>query len=621
MKYIILCGGMGKRNNNYSLPKPLNFINGKHLIEYIIEKIPSNELYIIYNTYLDTFNFKEIVINKFKNKKIIFSCVDYYTRGPVETALVGVKELNINNDENILFIDNDNIHKFPLTNKNYEHNFIYYSIDYTKTNYSFIKISNNNIINIEEKKKISDNYCCGLYGFINISTFIKLAENLLTINLKTNNEFYFSLLYKQIIQNNERVIPILIEKTKHIGTYNEITDDIMEFKKLRICFDLDNTLVTYPTIPNDYSTVRPIQKNIDLLNRLKKQGHEIIIYTARRMQTHNSNIGKVVKDIAMTTFKTLEEFNIIYDEIIFGKPIADIYIDDRAINPYVNNISYFGIFYNDDEFIMNKIDNNKYNKITKVNNNIIKTGLTKYSKGELYYYQNIPKGLSKYYTKLLNYKIIEDKIELYLEYIDGIPLYYLYKNTLLATKHIDDLFDILNNLHTFDYPITINNNMVRANYFYKLKDRFNNVDYNFTDAEYIYNDILLNLEKNYKSETVPIIHGDFWFSNILLTYNDEYKLIDMRGSVYNELSLNGDKYYDYGKLYQSILGYDLILNNNTINYEYIATIKNYFIEKCKSINLDIEYLRWVTKALIFGTFVFLDSTKNKDKLWDLIKSI
>ena len=85
---------MGKRNNNYSLPKPLNFINGKHLIEYIIEKIPSNELYIIYNTYLDTFNFKEIVINKFKNKKIIFSCVDYYTRGPVETALVGVKELN-----------------------------------------------------------------------------------------------------------------------------------------------------------------------------------------------------------------------------------------------------------------------------------------------------------------------------------------------------------------------------------------------------------------------------------------------------------------------------------------------------------------------------------------------
>ena len=210
---------------------------------------------------------------------------------------------------------------------------------------------------------------------------------------------------------------------------------------------------------------------------------------------------------------------------------------------------------------------------------------------------------------------------MHLEYIDGIPLYYLYKNTLLTTKHIDDLFDILNNLHTFDYPITINNNMVRANYFYKLKDRFNNIDYNFTDAENIYNDILLNLEKNYQSETVSIIHGDFWFSNILLTYNDEYKLIDMRGSVYNELSLNGDKYYDYGKLYQSILGYDLILNNNTINYEYIATIKNYFIEKCKSINLDIEYLRWVTKALIFGTFVFLDSTKNKDKLWDLIKSI
>ena len=25
MKYVLLCGGVGKRTNNYSLPKPLNY--------------------------------------------------------------------------------------------------------------------------------------------------------------------------------------------------------------------------------------------------------------------------------------------------------------------------------------------------------------------------------------------------------------------------------------------------------------------------------------------------------------------------------------------------------------------------------------------------------------------
>jgi hypothetical protein len=61
------------------------------------------------------------------------------------------------------------------------------------------------------------------------------------------------------------------------------------------------------------------------------------------MKTHKNNIGKVIKDIALVTIQTLERFNIEYDELIFGKPIADIYIDDKALNPYINNISYFGI--------------------------------------------------------------------------------------------------------------------------------------------------------------------------------------------------------------------------------------------------------------------------------------
>jgi hydroxymethylglutaryl-CoA reductase len=70
-----------------------------------------------------------------------------------------------------------------------------------------------------------------------------------------------------------------------------------------------------------------------------------------------------------------------------------------------------------------------------------------------------------------------------------------------------------------------------------------------------------------------MIHGDFWFSNILLDYQDQYRLIDMRGQLDGVLTMNGDKYYDYGKMYQSILGYDLVLNGNELNIEYLEKMK------------------------------------------------
>ena len=387
MKYILLSGGIGNRYYNYSLPKPLNYINGIHMIEIIIENIPVDIIYIIYNILLDQYNFQEIIINKFKTKIFYFSPIDYLTRGAVETAYVGIQNFNLNDDDNILFLDNDNLHCLDNINKKFESNFIGYSIDKTdKTNYSFIEIDNDKIINIEEKNKISDFFCCGLYGFVNKQTFIKYALIYLNNNDKTNNEFYFSNLYKLILKY-ETVLPIYINKTNHIGSLIELKNNniILPKKKLRICFDLDNTLVTFPTVINDYLTVKPIIKNINLLKMFKEDGHEIIIHTARRMVTHNNNIGKVIKDIALITINTLEKFNIEYDELIFGKPIADIYIDDKSMNPYLNSISSFGFLIDEDEYLYNKINTNKYNTINYNNNKVIKKGPIQFIKGELYY--------------------------------------------------------------------------------------------------------------------------------------------------------------------------------------------------------------------------------------------
>ena len=97
----------------------------------------------------------------------------------------------------------------------------------------------------------------------------------------------------------------------------------------------------------------------------------------------------------------------------------------------------------------------------------------------------------------------------------------------------------------------------------------------------------------------------------------------MKGQVDGILTLNGDKYYDYGKLYQSIIGYDLVLNGFELNNEYINEMNTFFLQLCTENGLNINYLKYVTKSLIFGTFHFIsdENIKNKNAIWDLLKTI
>lgn len=100
---------------------------------------------------------------------------------------------------------------------------------------------------------------------------------------------------------------------------------------MRICIDLDGVICTLREGTQSYSDVLPLSGSKAFLEKLKKEGHYVIIYTARHMKTTNSNLGLVVSRIGALTLDWLELHQIPYDEIYFGKPWADIYIDDNAI--------------------------------------------------------------------------------------------------------------------------------------------------------------------------------------------------------------------------------------------------------------------------------------------------
>lgn len=103
-----------------------------------------------------------------------------------------------------------------------------------------------------------------------------------------------------------------------------------ERKKLRICIDLDGTICSIKKENETYADVKVLTGAKAFIDELKKEGHTIIIHTARNMQTQGHNVGRVMKNIGKITLDWLDKNEIQYDEIFFGKPNADITIDDRV---------------------------------------------------------------------------------------------------------------------------------------------------------------------------------------------------------------------------------------------------------------------------------------------------
>jgi capsule biosynthesis phosphatase len=110
-------------------------------------------------------------------------------------------------------------------------------------------------------------------------------------------------------------------------TYFCADKDIIQ---MRICIDLDGVICEIKQTGQTYAEVLPKPLAIEKIKSLKASGHYIIINTARHMNTTGSNLGLINAKITGITLEWLERHGIPYDEIYFGKPWAQVYIDDNA---------------------------------------------------------------------------------------------------------------------------------------------------------------------------------------------------------------------------------------------------------------------------------------------------
>jgi capsule biosynthesis phosphatase len=614
MIITILLGGIGQRfkDNGYTYPKALIKANGEPILFKLLNSIRnynfnSNDKIIIPYNYKEYCNYNlEHLLNKEYPELNFYFIKIYNSIGPYDTFYKAFNKLKLN-DCPMLILDCDNHYTFNIINKWNKDNQIFSFIDkQSKPLYSYIRTENNNVIDIKEKEKISDIANTGAYGFLSWKSLINKE-----INMKSS----IAQVIGEMIKSDIRFEFKIIEKEDYIclGTPIQLMDYCNKVKseKKRFVFDLDNTLVSYPTIQGDYTSVEPIQRNINYLNYLYDNGHYIIIHTARRMKTHNGNIGSIIKDIGQITFDTLNKYKIKYHELLFGKPYADFYIDDNAINGN-NDIS------KDIGFYINDIECRDFHDIKKTNETYIKTGKNLFNEYNYYQTMNKHDSVQKYFPHVINYSRSNTFDKLELEKINGVNLSKLFTSGNLTLEIFNKL---LIAIHEIQQCIEIE---LFTNYNYLLKDkiieRYNNYDYSkYENSELILNEII---NYKYKVNNYRCIHGDPVFSNILIE-NENIKLIDPRGKIKdNEYFVKGHCLYDYAKIYQSIIGYDEIINKQFVNDKYRNQFKDrLFKEIIKHYGHEaINDLKNITKSLLLS-LIPLHDNDNCNLFYDLINRV
>lgn len=110
----------------------------------------------------------------------------------------------------------------------------------------------------------------------------------------------------------------------------------MMYDDMTFVFDIDGTICPIKKKEEKYEELIPYESIVKKIREYKEGGARIVLFTSRNMNSFKGNIGVINKVTAKVLLEWLDQWNIPYDEIIYGKPWPGhkgFYVDDRTIRP------------------------------------------------------------------------------------------------------------------------------------------------------------------------------------------------------------------------------------------------------------------------------------------------
>tara|TARA_B100001989_G_C24551857_1_gene475838 strand:- start:18154 stop:19527 length:1374 start_codon:yes stop_codon:yes gene_type:complete len=228
MNVLIPMAGAGSRfeQAGYTFPKPLIDVNGKPMIQRVVENIniDATHIFIVQKSHYEKYSLQHTLNLISPGCKIVQ--VDGVTEGAACTTLLA-KEY-INNDEPLVLANSDQY--VDWDSSQYMYSCMTDDIDgsiltfnSTHPKWSYAKTNDQGFVTeVAEKKPISENATVGIYFWKKGKDYVECAESMITKNIRVNNEFYVCPVYNEAILRNAKIKTFHIEKMWGLGTPEDL---------------------------------------------------------------------------------------------------------------------------------------------------------------------------------------------------------------------------------------------------------------------------------------------------------------------------------------------------------------------------------------------------------------
>ena len=238
MKIIIPMAGTGNRfiKSGYTYPKPLIKLNGKRIIEYILDMFSDDDeiIFICNDVHLENTNMKETLLSLKPNSRVL--SIPQHSKGPVHTMQVAYDFIDDDDEVIVCYCDNpylwDREDFKNFIRKNDSNGCILTHVDFhphrlSSTFMAYCKIEGNKLVEIKEKEPYTDNpmnehASTGTYYFKKGSYIKKYFTELIEKNITWGGEYYVTLVYNLMVGDGLDIVVYDTDYVTVFGTPDEV---------------------------------------------------------------------------------------------------------------------------------------------------------------------------------------------------------------------------------------------------------------------------------------------------------------------------------------------------------------------------------------------------------------
>ena len=236
LNVLVPMAGAGSRfaQQGYTFPKPLIEVNGKPMIQVVVENlnIDAHYIFIVQQEHYEKYNLKYLL------NLIAPGCDIVQVNGVTEGAACStlLAKDYINNDHPLVMANSDqyvewnsNECMYAFTADEIDGGIVTFDASHPK--WSYAKLGNDGFVSeVAEKKVISTEATVGIYYWKHGSDYVKYAEQMIDRNIRTNNEFYVCPVFNEAIEDGKKIKVKRVGKMWGIGTPEDLDQFLKNYK-------------------------------------------------------------------------------------------------------------------------------------------------------------------------------------------------------------------------------------------------------------------------------------------------------------------------------------------------------------------------------------------------------